>query len=94
MTLSARHSRSISTATTGSRTSLGRSRRARNSFIHFNDDGDLVALRYDNWKLVFEEHRTPGTLLIWGNPFTKLRIAKFFDLHADPYERADITSNT
>ncbi len=67
---------------------------ARNSFIYFNDDGDLVALRYDNWKLVFEEQRQQGTLLIWGNPFTKLRIAKFYDLHADPFERADITSNT
>ncbi len=67
---------------------------ARDSFIYFNDDGDLVALRYDNWKLVFEEQREPGTLLIWGNPFTKLRIAKMYDLHADPYERADITSNT
>ncbi len=67
---------------------------ARTSFIYFNDDGDLVALRYANWKLVFEEQRQQGTLLIWGNPFTKLRIAKFYDLHADPYERADITSNT
>jgi arylsulfatase A-like enzyme len=67
---------------------------ARTSFIYFNDDGDLVALRYDNWKLVFEEQRTQGTLLIWGNPFTKLRLAKFYDLHADPFERADITSNT
>ncbi|MGB8628452.1 MAG: arylsulfatase [Xanthobacteraceae bacterium] len=67
---------------------------ARNNFIYFNDDGDLVALRYDNWKLVFEEQRAQGTLLIWGNPFTKLRIAKFYDLHADPFERADVTSNT
>jgi len=67
---------------------------ARNSFIYFNDDGDLVALRYDNWKLVFEQQEAQGTLFIWANPFTKLRVAKFFDLHADPFERADITSNT
>ena len=67
---------------------------ARDSFIYFNDDGDLVALRYANWKVVFEEQRAPGTLLVWAEPFTKLRVAKFFDLHADPYERADITSNT
>jgi arylsulfatase len=67
---------------------------ARNNFIYFNDDGDLVALRYDNWKLVFEQQEAQGTLFIWANPFTKLRVAKFFDLHADPFERADITSNT
>ena len=67
---------------------------ARNSFIYFNDGGDLVALRYDNWKLVFEQQEAQGTLFIWANPFTKLRVAKLFDLHADPFERADITSNT
>jgi hypothetical protein len=43
---------------------------------------------------VFEEQRSPGTLAVWFEPFTKLRGAKLFDLHADPYERADITSNT
>jgi arylsulfatase A-like enzyme len=67
---------------------------ARPYFIYFNDDADLVAMRFANWKLVFEEQRAPGTLLVWGEPFTKLRIAKFYDLHADPFERADITSNT
>jgi arylsulfatase len=67
---------------------------ARKDFIYFNDDGDLVALRYDNWKIVFEEQRSPGTMEIWGEPFTKMRIPKLYDLHADPYERADITSNT
>jgi hypothetical protein len=40
------------------------------------------------------EQRTPGTMLVWANPFTPLRLPKPFDLHADPYERADITSNT
>ena len=66
----------------------------RHSFYYFNDDGDLCCIRYENFKLVFEEQREQGTLMIWGEPFTKLRIAKMFDLHADPYERADITSNT
>jgi arylsulfatase A-like enzyme len=69
-------------------------RGARKEFIYFNDDGDLVALRYENWKLVFEEQRAPGTLRVWAEPFTKLRLPKLFDLRADPYERADITSNT
>jgi len=69
-------------------------RSARREFFYFNDDGDLVALRYENWKVVFEEQRAPGTLRVWAEPFTKLRLVKLFDLRADPYERADITSNT
>jgi len=67
---------------------------ARKEFIYFNDDGDLVGVRIENWKVVFEEQRAQGTLQIWVEPFTKLRTPKLFDLHADPYERADITSNT
>jgi arylsulfatase len=67
---------------------------ARKEFIYLNDDGDIVALRYENWKMVFEEQRAQGTLRIWAEPFTKLRVPKAFDLRSDPYERADITSNT
>jgi arylsulfatase A-like enzyme len=67
---------------------------ARKEFIYFNDDGDLVAMRYENWKVVFEEQRAPGTLRIWAEPFTKLRVPKIFNLRSDPYERADVTSNT
>lgn len=66
----------------------------RASFIYINDDQQLTALRYDNWKLVFMEQRAQGTMLIWSNPFTTLRIPKIFNLRTDPYERADITSNT
>jgi len=66
----------------------------REEFFYFNDDGDLVALRYDNWKMVFAEQRAPGTLRIWAEPFTTLRVPKIFNLRMDPYERADITSNT
>jgi arylsulfatase len=69
-------------------------RGARRDFFYFNDDGDFVALRYENWKFVFEEQRALGTMRIWAEPFTKLRVPKLFDLHADPYERADVTSNT
>jgi arylsulfatase A-like enzyme len=69
-------------------------RSARKEFYYFNDDGDMVAMRYENWKIVFEEQRAQGTMRIWAEPFTKLRLVKFFDLRADPYERADITSNT
>jgi arylsulfatase A-like enzyme len=66
----------------------------RRGFFYFNDDGDLVALRVENWKIVFEEQRAPGTLQVWAEPFTKLRLPKLYDLHADPYEKADVTSNT
>ena len=69
-------------------------RGARREFFYFNDDGDLVALRYENWKVVFMEQRAEGTLRVWAEPFTVLRLPKLFDLRADPYERADITSNT
>ena len=66
----------------------------RESFFYINDDQQLVALRYDNWKLAFMEQRAPGTMLVWANPFTNLRVPKIFNLRTDPYERADITSNT
>lgn len=66
----------------------------RESFIYCNDDQQLTGLRFDNWKLVFMEQRARGTLQIWSEPFTSLRLPKIFNLRTDPYERADITSNT
>jgi arylsulfatase len=66
----------------------------RRSFFYVSDDGDLTALRYDNWKIVFLEQRATGTLRIWAEPYTELRVPKIFNLRTDPYERADITSNT
>jgi arylsulfatase A-like enzyme len=66
----------------------------RESFFYINDDQQLTGLRYDNWKLVFLEQRAPGTMLVWANPFTDLRVPKIFNLRTDPYERADVTSNT
>ena len=66
----------------------------RKGLIYFSDDGDLVALRFDNWKLVFMEQRSPGTLALWAEPFTVLRVPKLYNLRTDPFERADTTSNT
>jgi arylsulfatase len=66
---------------------------ARSEFYYFNDDGDLVAMRFNDWKLVFEEQRAPGGLAVWRNPFTILRGPKLFNLRMDPYERADIVSD-
>jgi arylsulfatase len=66
----------------------------RPGFMYFNDDGELVSLRFDNWKIVFAEQRATGTLRIWQDPFVELRFPKMFNLRTDPFERADITSNT
>ncbi len=67
---------------------------ARRYFFYTSDDGDLTAMRMDNWKFVFMEIRAPGTLQVWAEPFTELRVPKVFNLRTDPYERADFTSNT
>jgi arylsulfatase len=69
-------------------------RSPRKGFIYFNDDGDLVGVRFDNWKVVFMEQRMPGTMGVWAEPFVTLRLPKLFNLRTDPFERADITSNT
>ena len=66
----------------------------RVEFFYFSDDGDLQALRYDNWKVVFAQQRAPGTLLVWGEPLVKTRIPWLYNLRTDPYEKASITSNT
>jgi len=66
----------------------------RPGFIYFTDDGDVAALRYDNWKMLFLEQRVPGTLKIWQEPFVVLRTPYIFNMRMDPYERAQITSNT
>ena len=66
----------------------------RQGFIYFSDDGELTAVRFDNWKVIFAEQRATGTLQVWQEPFTMLRVPYFFNLRTDPYERANITSNT
>ncbi len=70
------------------------SKSPRQGFVYFDDDGNLVALRFDNWKAVFMEQRAQGTLQIWAEPFTVLRLPKLYNLRTDPFERADVTSNT
>ncbi len=66
----------------------------RQEIFYFSDDGDLTALRYNDWKAVFMEQRATGTLKLWANPFTTLRVPLIFNLRRDPYERAQHTSNT
>ncbi|MFT5730525.1 MAG: arylsulfatase A-like enzyme [Desulforhopalus sp.] len=66
----------------------------RAEIFYFSDDGDLTALRYNDWKLIFLEQRAEATLQAWIEPWTHLRIPLIFNLRRDPYERAQITSNT
>jgi arylsulfatase len=60
----------------------------RKEFLYWNDDGKLVALRYNQWKLVFAEQRA-ASFDVWQEPFVDLRVPKLFSLRADPFERAD-----
>jgi arylsulfatase len=66
----------------------------RKEIFYFSDDGDLTALRYQDWKMIFMEQKAEGTLRVWMEPFVPLRVPLIFNLRRDPYERASITSNT
>jgi len=66
----------------------------RKEIFYFSDDGDLTALRYNDWKVIFMEQRSQGTLEAWAEPFVTLRIALLYNLRRDPYEFATVTSNT
>ena len=66
----------------------------RNEIFYFSDDGDLTALRYNDWKMIFMEQRAKGQLLVWAEPFTPLRVPLLFNLRRDPYEFAQISSNS
>src|SRR6201993_2901358 len=57
-------------------------------------DGLLVGFRTGDYKYVFSEQRMQGTMGLWAEPFTTLRLQKIFNLMQDPFERADIASNT
>jgi arylsulfatase len=66
----------------------------RKMFVYLSDDNDVLGVRYDNWKIVFMEQRCKGTMQVWVEPFTRLRLPKLFNLRTDPFEYADITSNS
>lgn len=66
----------------------------RHEIFYFSDDGDLTALRYDDWKMIFMEQKATGTFRVWMEPFVPLRVPLIENLRRDPYERAEITSNT
>ena len=66
----------------------GRAPSPRKEFFYFNDDGSLVGLRYDQWKIVFAEQRSKG-FDVWQEQFSLLRLPKIFNLRSDPFEIAD-----
>ena len=66
----------------------------RDEIFYISDDGDLTALRFKDWKMIFAEQRAAGTLQVWAEPYVPLRVPKIFNLRRDPFEKADITSNT
>jgi arylsulfatase len=65
----------------------------RETFFYISDDGDILAIRHKDWKAVLMEQRAK-TLACWFEPFVHLRAAKIFNLRRDPFERADLNSNT
>ena len=66
----------------------GEEENPRKEFLYWTDDGDIAALRYNNWKIVFMEQRAHG-FDVWQEPFVTLRFPKLFNLRTDPFERAD-----
>jgi arylsulfatase len=69
----------------------GKTESPRKEFFYWNDDGSLVALRYNQWKMVFQEQRKHG-FMVWAEPFVALRLPKLFNLRTDPFEIADQVS--
>ncbi len=65
----------------------------RHEFVYVNDDGEVVAMRYDDWKAVFLEQRE-STFQLWREPFVELRLPLLFNMRRDPFERAQHNSNT
>jgi arylsulfatase len=65
----------------------------RHEFWYVNDDGQIVAARYDDWKVVFLENRGEA-FGVWREPFVELRTPLLFHLRRDPFEKSQHNSNT
>jgi arylsulfatase len=66
----------------------GKAKSPRDGFVYWSDDGDLLALRVHQYKIVFQEQRSSG-LAIWREPFSNMRVPKLFNLRSDPFERGE-----
>ena len=60
--------------------------------MYVNDDGQVVAIRYDDWKVVFLENRGEA-FGVWREPFIELRVPLLFNLRRDSFERAQRDAN-
>jgi arylsulfatase len=60
----------------------------RKGFLYWSDDGEVMAIRAENWKVCFKEQRAKG-LDVWREPLADMRVPKIFHLRADPFERGD-----
>jgi arylsulfatase len=65
----------------------------RDSFVYVNDDGNIVAIRYQDWKAVYMENRAQQ-FNVWQEPFVELRVPLLFNLRRDPFELSQHNSNT
>ena len=65
----------------------GKAEDPRKEFFYWTDDGNLAAVRYERWKLLFLEQRAVG-FKVWSEPVVPLRVPLIIDLRADPFERA------
>jgi arylsulfatase len=64
----------------------------RKEMLYWSDDGDLMALRYEKWKIHFVEQRAEA-FKVWSEPFVKLRVPLLFNLRSDPFEKSQYESN-
>jgi len=65
----------------------------RTVFHYLDDEAFPVAIRMDDWKVTYAENRG-RTMALWAEPFTMLRMPKIFNLRRDPFEKAELNSNT
>jgi arylsulfatase len=65
----------------------------RKAFLYWSDDGDLLGMRVGDWKIVFLENNNTGLEIFEAPPLVARRAPKFFNLPADPFERADSSIN-
>jgi len=66
----------------------GKEKCPREGFLYWSDEGDILAVRAQNWKVVFAEQRNTG-IGVWREAFTKMRSPKLFNLRSDPFEAGD-----